>query len=419
MGEGDLWDSGRVEGRETVQIEYDGKPLISGRRVFWKVRSFDSDGLPSPWSEPAIFEMGLLEPRDWKGRWISAGQVGSRITPVPVPLFGRTFTLKQPVTRGRLYVAVRGEAAVQLNGQLLGGASLPASWIDYGQRAEYHTLDVTDLLREGENRLAVLLADGWYAGNPGAGGRQQYGDRPELLVELKAGLRDGSQWWLSTDSGWRWQPSWILAADPVSGEAVDGLRQREDWLGEGPGSFGWYPVNQGIRPEEEDEVHFCPARTLSAPPQTAAELTGELVRWQPERCRALFEFPQPVLGRVRLHVKAPDGGAIRARYALALDAAGVPEVLSEDVYVARGEEDGEVCEGRFSVHGFRYVEVTGDLYREDAVRATAVPVDRGLGCSVRLNTDHARLNQLSDLLMNHLRSMQASIRDMARMGDLL
>ena len=65
MEEGDLWDTGRMEGRETAQIEYNGKPLISGRKVFWKVRSFDSDGLPSPWSEPATFEVGLLEARDW------------------------------------------------------------------------------------------------------------------------------------------------------------------------------------------------------------------------------------------------------------------------------------------------------------------------------------------------------------------
>ena len=62
MDEGDLWDTGRMEGRETAQLEYDGKPLISGRKVFWKVRSFDSDGLPSPWSEPATETSGPAVP---------------------------------------------------------------------------------------------------------------------------------------------------------------------------------------------------------------------------------------------------------------------------------------------------------------------------------------------------------------------
>ena len=102
--------------------------------MFWKVRSFDSDGLPSPWSDAGRFESGLLESRDWLGRWISAGQVGSRITSVPVPLFGRTFTLDRAVRRARLYVAVRGEAAVQLNGQALGGETLPAAWLILAER---------------------------------------------------------------------------------------------------------------------------------------------------------------------------------------------------------------------------------------------------------------------------------------------
>lgn len=403
MDEGDLWDSGRVEGRETVQLEYQGKPLISGRKVFWKVRSFDSDGLPSPWSEPASFEVGLLETRDWTGRWISAGQVGSRINSVPVPLFGRTFTLKQPVRRARLYVAARGRAAVQLNGESPAGGALPADWVDYSKRVTYHTLDVTEALRPGENRLAVLLADGFYAGNPGAGGRQQYGDRPELLVELKASLEDGSQWWLSTDSGWRWQPSWILAADPTSGEAVDGMRRRDDWLGEGPGAFGWYPVNQGLRPDEQ-EIRLCPARADAVRP---APVPGEMVRWQD--ARALFEFPAPLLGHVRLALKAPDGGAFRVRYGLALDEDGELIALGEDAYVARGDEAGEIFEGLFSEHGFRYVEVSGDLFREDTISATAVAGPGRPSRQLTLNSDHVRLNTLIDHLLGHLERVQGAV----------
>ncbi len=401
MDEGDLWDSGRLEGRETVQIEYAGKPLISGRRIFWKVRSFDSDGLPSPWSDPASFEVGLLEARDWSGRWISAGQVGSRINSVPVPLFGRSFTLRQSVRRARLYVAARGQVALQINGRSLPAAS--AGWVDYKQRVTYHTLDISDELREGENRLAVLLADGCYAGNPGVGGRQQYGDRPELLVELKATLADGSQWWLSTDSGWRWQPSWILAADPAGGEAVDGVRSRADWLGDGPGTFGWYPVNQGARPEEE-EIRLCPVRSTGIAPQPSE---GEMVHWQDSA--ALFEFPQPLLGHVRLELKAPDGGAFRIRYALDLDEQGAPVRLSEDVYVARGDEQGEVFEGRFSVHGFRYVEVSGDLFREDSIRVFGVPSPHQPQRQVSLSSDHPRLNQLADHLLGHLERTQDGI----------
>ena len=61
---GDLWDTGRVESQQTLNIEYRGSPLSSSQRVWWKVRSFDSDGLPSGWSEPAFFELGLLSADD-------------------------------------------------------------------------------------------------------------------------------------------------------------------------------------------------------------------------------------------------------------------------------------------------------------------------------------------------------------------
>ncbi|MGD8832934.1 MAG: alpha-L-rhamnosidase N-terminal domain-containing protein, partial [Pseudomonadales bacterium] len=245
MNEGDLWDPGRVEGRDTTQVEYQGKPLVSARAVWWKVRSFDSDGLPSPWSAPARFEAGLLAPDDWQGRWIRAGLVGSRVATVPVPLFGRRFELTGPVRRARLYVAVRGQVALQLNGQALDPGALAPNWVDFDRRAEYLTYDVGSLLQSGGNDLAVLLADGWYAGDPGSGRRQQYGDRPELLVQLNVVLEDGRHFQLASDGDWRWQPSWILASDPTRGEQVDGVRRRETWLDDGPDAFGWYPVELG------------------------------------------------------------------------------------------------------------------------------------------------------------------------------
>lgn len=422
MDEGDLWDSGQVEGRETVQVEYQGKPLTSGRSVWWKVRCFDSDGLPSPWSLPARFEVGLLAPQDWSGHWICAGQVGSRITPVPVPLFGRTFDLEQAVSRARLYLAVRGQIAIQLNGKALGADCLAPGWVDYARRAEYQSLDLTDQLRRGQNRLAVLLADGWYAGDPGTGRRQQYGDRPEFIIELKLTLEDGSSCILATDGSWRWQPSWILSAEPSTGEAMDGMRRRLDWLGDGPDSPGWYPVIEGLRPEAEDVVlsAACPG---PVPVRDGPGLEAELVRWRPERCAALFEVPGPVLGRARLELTAPDGGAFRVRYALAVDDQGEPVVSGEDVYVARGDEQGETFEGQFSLHGFRYVEVSGDLFREDTVRVFALPIARRLAGSAMLVTDHPRLNQLYDLLTGHLQRVQhvvsmAGLRPADRIGRL-
>src|ERR1700690_1691903 len=72
--EGDLWDSGRVASDETVNIVYTGKPLRSGGQCFWKVKVWDKNGKASKWSTPARWSMGLLEPGDWRGKWIGLDQ---------------------------------------------------------------------------------------------------------------------------------------------------------------------------------------------------------------------------------------------------------------------------------------------------------------------------------------------------------
>jgi len=58
--EGELWDSGRVASDETLGILYQGRPLQSSQRVFWKVRVWDKSGRLSAWSVPATWTMGVL-----------------------------------------------------------------------------------------------------------------------------------------------------------------------------------------------------------------------------------------------------------------------------------------------------------------------------------------------------------------------
>jgi alpha-L-rhamnosidase len=71
---GDKWDSGRVESNRSVNVPYGGKKLNSTEACCWKVRVWDKSGKPSAWSKPAVFEMGLLSPDDWRGQWIGLGE---------------------------------------------------------------------------------------------------------------------------------------------------------------------------------------------------------------------------------------------------------------------------------------------------------------------------------------------------------
>lgn len=53
MGKGDLWGSGKVMSDQSIAVRYDGKPLVSENRYWWKVRVDDKDGHQTSWSKTA------------------------------------------------------------------------------------------------------------------------------------------------------------------------------------------------------------------------------------------------------------------------------------------------------------------------------------------------------------------------------
>src|SRR5579871_3523103 len=91
---GDLWDSGKVNSDETIQIPYGGKELKSSQQVFWKVRVWDAANNASAWSKPAMWTMGLLHPGDWQARWIGASDSN-----IPSILLRHEFVVKSGLTR--------------------------------------------------------------------------------------------------------------------------------------------------------------------------------------------------------------------------------------------------------------------------------------------------------------------------------
>jgi len=49
------WDSGKVDSAQSTGVIYAGPPLASGAAYSWKVRWWDKDGTPSPYSAAAAF----------------------------------------------------------------------------------------------------------------------------------------------------------------------------------------------------------------------------------------------------------------------------------------------------------------------------------------------------------------------------
>lgn len=58
LGAGGLWDSGRVNSGESINVRYAGVPLPANRTVFWRVRVWNQRGEESPWSEAQTVHTG-------------------------------------------------------------------------------------------------------------------------------------------------------------------------------------------------------------------------------------------------------------------------------------------------------------------------------------------------------------------------
>ena len=70
-GQPDLWNSGKVNSNQSVNVIYGGKALTSRQDCWWQVRTWDKSGNVSEWSEPAFWSMGLLNPEEWKAQCTS------------------------------------------------------------------------------------------------------------------------------------------------------------------------------------------------------------------------------------------------------------------------------------------------------------------------------------------------------------
>ena len=73
-GQGDWWDTGKINSDESLFITYKGLPLKSTKKYYWRVKIWDHLKKPSSWSAPATFEMGMLSPSDWKADWIGKNE---------------------------------------------------------------------------------------------------------------------------------------------------------------------------------------------------------------------------------------------------------------------------------------------------------------------------------------------------------
>lgn len=291
---------------------------------------------------------------------------------LPVSYLRRSFRLDEVPQSARLDITALGVVEVKINGRPIPLAdkvlnvdrpqspALLPEWTDYRKRVLFDAFDVTALLEKGENVLSIRLGDGWYCGALGWNlERQNFGDLPpRALARLEVVAKDGKSTVVTTDENFRVATGGILSSDLYAGEIYDARKEPVGWDGRGFDDSKWRaPLVEIHPPAIKVEAHAAPCVTVIEhvlPKSVKEPVPGVLV----------VDMGQNMVGRVRFRTSGPAGTKIVVRHAEILKPDGLGyydnlrRAAATDEFVLAGTGI-ETYEPRFTVHGFRYLEIRG------------------------------------------------------------
>ena len=395
--QGDLWDSGKVASGETLHIPYAGTPLVSGQRVFWKVRAWDEGDNPTEWSKPASWTMGLLSEKDWSGaQWIS-GPIRSdwkvpppvkspasgdspapvqNLAPAPSPipsvkdqptdsiLLRREFVVPGKVRRATLFVCGLGQYEMFLNGMPVTDTFLNPGWTQYAKTCLYDTYDVTALVRRGENCVAALLGNSFFnmhavpQGRYQKNGLKQNFEPPRLISRLILEYEDGSVANVVSDGSWSAAPGPLTLSHVYAGEDFDARLIQLGWDRDGFQASGW-----GSATVVQGPGGKLKGISASAPPIRFFETIAPLSSKTNAPGVTTYDFGQNASVVLRMRTKGSPGSVVRVEPAELIDSAG--RINARSIrgkqraywqYTLNGKGE-ETYRGRFFYQGARYFQV--------------------------------------------------------------
>jgi alpha-L-rhamnosidase len=300
---GDLWDSGKVSTDQTTLIAYAGRAMASSQQVFWKVRSWDRNGQPTAWSEPATWTMGLLSPSDWTARWLTSAERVENL------LLRREFTVKPGLRRALAHVTGLGQYELFLNGRKAGTDVLSPGWTDYKDTVLYDTRDVTSLLRHGANAAGLSLGNGMlhvvrpagrFAKFLGSFGLQR------AIMQLRLEYADGSVETVVTDGSWKTHSGPITFSSIYGGEDFDARLVQHGWDQPGFADAGWTPAV-----EFSGKSGILRGQSRAAEPVAPIETRQVVATRELAPGVVLYDFGQNVSFMPLIRVSGPAGSVVK------------------------------------------------------------------------------------------------------------
>jgi len=340
-------------------VEFEsGDPLILASDDKWKTSDQELEG----WSSPEFDDTG------WKSAMKIAtfpsqpwgNLVANQLYLPPAAYLRLSFVCGKKVKRALVHATALGIYELHINGRRVGEDYLTPGWTDYNKRVYYNTYDVTDVLRRGENAIAAILADGWYAGYFGFHKRRNhYGVNPRFFLQMYVEYADGTEDIITTNKSWKASREAIREADLLMGESYDARLEKTGWDDAGYNDSGWDQVTSGVAENFSPILEAYPGNPVRLIEEIPARTVSE-----PKPGIFVFDLGQNMVGVARLKIKGKPGRPIIVRHAERLNPDGTIYTLnlrsarSTDSYYPKSETE-ETWAPRFTFHGFQYVELSG------------------------------------------------------------
>ena len=312
---GDMWDSGWIPSDAIQLIKYNGKPLQSDRRYYWKVSVKDEKEYESGSSEAAEWSTGLFSQDEWTAKWIGTGEAynpAKGANKMSDPWFRKTVHLNEKPAKATLFVASVGYHEVYVNGQKIGDHLFAPAVTDHTKRARYIAYDIAPAMQRGENVIALWLGTAWSIYAPYA-----TPDKPRTpIVIAQADLWNEKGERINrivTDESWRTHPSpnmlignWGFGVGGYGGEIWDANKEVIEWNLTGFDDRTW-----------QHATSFTPALTLSAQQVETNRMMDEIkpvdIESRPDGSYRV-DMGVNFAGITAIRVKGNPGDTIRFRY---------------------------------------------------------------------------------------------------------
>ena len=378
QGNGDLWNSGKVESSQSIHISYKGTSLTSNQTAYWKVRVWDKDSTSSEYSEPATFSTAILKYTDWQAKWIGklyhsdpmteSGYYNNQIklnargdstnaNPRSL-LLRKELDVTKKIIKATAHVTGLGYYEFFINGQIIGDYLLSPAKTLYIKSILYDTFDVTQLLQKDKNTLGIMLGNGWF--NPlkkwWSWHMQWYGDKRAYL-QMHIEYADGTSEVVVSDESWKSAPGPVISSCIYDGEIYDATKEIPNWKKPNFNDTSWESadVMESPRGKLMPQAMQAIKRTQILKPKTITN---------PKPGIYVYDLGQNFSGWVKLSVDGSRGDSVTIEYAENLRRDGLIDkttnegAISTDLYILSGN-GLEIYEPHFTYHGFRYVQLTG------------------------------------------------------------